>query len=219
MKIFLTNDDGIEAKGLQSLIKELKKNHELLVVAPDRERSAVSHSLTLFDPLRLKKIRNSSRCNIYTTNGTPADCILLGIKHIIKDQKPDLIIAGINHGANIGDDISYSGTVAAAKEGTLQGIPSWAVSLCSYEKKVTFSVAAKLTERLLEKLSDYKLPERTLLNINIPYVSEEEIKGIVITVQGKSNYKNWIEKSLDPRKRDMYWIASDIPDGFSDKNS
>lgn len=219
MKILLTNDDGYGAKGLKALIKELSKSHKLVVIAPDREQSGVSHSLTFFDPIRFKKVRSGSKCKVYSTNGTPTDCVLLGVKHIMKKEKPDLIISGINHGSNLGDDISYSGTAAGAKEGTLQGIPSLAISLCSFDKDADFSFAAKFASFMAEKFIDYTIPERMFFNINVPDVPKEEIKGISITVQGRSTYKSWIEKNLDPRKRPMYWIGAELPSGNMDENT
>ncbi|MEQ8192171.1 MAG: 5'/3'-nucleotidase SurE [Candidatus Eremiobacterota bacterium] len=219
MKILLTNDDGYGAKGLKALIKELSKSHNLVVIAPDREQSGVSHSLTFFDPLRFKKIRGKGKCKIYSTNGTPTDCVILGVKHITEKAKPDLIISGINHGSNLGDDISYSGTAAAAKEGTLQGIPSIAISLCSFDKEADFTFAAKFASLMADRLVNYRMPERMFFNINVPDVREGEIKGISITVQGRSTYKSWIEKNLDPRKRPMYWIGADLPSGNMDENT
>lgn len=219
MRILLTNDDGIEAGGIKALIKELIKTGELTVIAPDKQRSAVSHSITFFEPLRLDRVNSKSKCEMYIANGTPADCIFLGIKYIMKDRLPDLVISGINHGANIGDDINYSGTVAGAREGVIHGIPSIAVSLCRFGPDGNFTFAAKFIKKLIKTLDIKKLTQRTLLNINIPDLSEKEIKGISLTCQSISTYKTWIEETVDPRGRKMFWINSEPPSGNTDRDT
>ena len=219
MRIFITNDDGLEAKGIKTLIKEVSKIAEICVIAPDRERSAISQSLTFFEPLRLNKVEEKEGYEIYKSTGTPTDCVFLGIKHVLKDKKPDLVISGINHGANIGDDINYSGTVAAAKEAAIHGIPSFAISLNKIGPGGDFSFAGKFAAKLAQKLDKYKLPKRMFLNVNVPYIPEEEIGGTALTVQGKSLYKSWIEEHMDPRKRPMYWINSEPPSGSTDRNT
>jgi len=219
MRVFITNDDGIEAEGINALIEEMKKIAEICVIAPDRQRSAISHCITFFEPLRLKKISSNEKHEIYSSSGTPADCVFLGIKHVLKDRKPDLIISGINHGANLGDDINYSGTAAAAREGTFMGIPSFAISLCRIEPEGDFRFAAKFAGKLAKKIMKYKLPSGMFLNVNIPDGQEKEITGVSLTVQGRSKYKSWIEEIQDPRKRTMYWINSEFPSGDTDVNS
>jgi len=176
MKILLSNDDGIYAEGLRALYKQFSKHHSVTVVAPDREQSAVSHGITLYQPLRSKKI---SDCGFegYAVNGKPADCIKLGILEIMGQKKPDMIISGINPGANVGVNVNYSGTVAAAKEGALYGLPAIAVSIKGYDVK-DYSEAAVFTQELAQNIFEKGLPFGTMLNVNIPNMPISEIAGV-----------------------------------------
>lgn len=200
--ILVTNDDGIYSKGIFALAKTLQEMGEVFVVAPDREKSAVAHSLTLHRPLRVERIRR----NFYAVDGTPADCVHLGVNSILP-EKPCLIVSGINKGGNLGDDINYSGTVSAAFEGTLLGIPSFAISLVS-RSHFKFDVAARFALRVARYIIRRGLPEGTFLNINIPNLNEKEIKSYKITRQGRwiRNGSGVIEK-MDPRGRKYYWIG------------
>lgn len=211
MRILLTNDDGLYAEGLQSLIRSLKQIADLTVIAPDRERSAVGHSLTFFNPLRIQKIKRVKNCVIYSSDGTPSDCVLLGIYDLMS-RKPDLIISGINHGSNMGQDITYSGTVSAAMEGAIHGIPSAAISLAAFEG-LNFKYAAKFAKKIAKAVIKKGLPSYYLLNVNIPNVPESQIKGIEITKQGRSIYEQRLIKRTDPRGVEYYWITGEVPSG------
>lgn len=213
-KILITNDDGVLAKGIQSLIEVFKKDYDITVVAPDRERSAIGHSLTFFYPLRVQKLEYSENLKIYSSDGTPSDCVLLGIYDLM-EEKPDMIVSGINHGANMGQDITYSGTVSAAMEGTIHKIPSIAASLAAFEN-LDFIYAAKFVKKLVDSVIDKKLPQHSFLNINIPNVPENEIKGYSITKQGVSVYDQKLLKRMDPRGIEYYWLSGDYPSGLID---
>jgi 5'-nucleotidase len=201
--ILVTNDDGIHSKGIQVLAKALQEAGKVYVVAPDREESAIAHSLTLHRPLRVEKIKRS----YYAVDGTPADCVHLGV-NVLLPGRPDLIVAGINKGGNLGDDVTYSGTVSAAFEGTLLGIPSFAVSLVA-RSHFKFDAAARFAVRMARHVIKHGLPKDTLLNINVPNLAEKEIKPYRITRQGRwvHNGSGVIEK-IDPRGKKYYWIGS-----------
>lgn len=212
MPLFLlTNDDGIHSPGLEALVQTLGHLGECMVIAPDRDNSAVSHSLTMNRPLRVMKLKD----NYYSLNGTPTDCVAIGLKKII-DRKPDILVSGINPGPNLGDDISYSGTVSAAVEGTMYGIPSLAVSLAGKEP-YNFSDAAELAAKLSRQILQQGLPEGTLLNANIPQV--ETIKGIRVTRQGRRLWENAIQETFDPWGRKHYWIGGGTPSSDSGEDT
>jgi len=200
--ILVTNDDGIHSKGIITLVKALQEIGDVFTVAPDVEQSAVAHSLTLHRPLRVEKIRR----NFYAVDGTPADCVHLGVNAILP-KRPRLIVSGINKGANLGDDIIYSGTVSAAFEGTLLGIPSFAISLVS-RSHFKFDVAARFALRMARFIIERGLPKNTFLNINVPNLGEKEIKSYQITHQGRliHNGDEVVEK-VDPRGKKYYWIG------------
>ena len=202
MNILVTNDDGIDSKGLKVLARAIASLGRVSIVAPDRERSAASHALTLHKPLRVSK-RGLRR---YCINGTPTDCVTLAANGILKD-KPDLVISGINNGANLGDDVTYSGTVSAAMEGTILGIPSIAVSQVG-EAPFHFETATVVIVKLVRLIKLNGLPTDTLLNVNIPNVAVGEIRGIRMTQLGKRIYDdNSIIKKKDPRNKTYYWIG------------
>lgn len=206
--ILLTNDDGVSSQGINVLSKTLKTAGEVYVVAPEREQSAVGHALTLHRPLRFEKIGSRT----YFINGTPTDCVILGVNRLLP-QKPDLIVSGINNGGNMGDDITYSGTVAAAIEGTLLGIPSVALSFAgkaqNYKKYLRLHEIARFTRRLAGMVLKRNLPPDTFLNVNIPDAAK--IRGIKLTRQGKRAYDNSIQEMSDPRGRKHYWIGGGVP--------
>ncbi len=200
--ILVTNDDGVHSEGIQALAKALQEVGEVYIVAPDREESAIAHSLTLHRPLRVEKIRK----NVYTVDGTPADCIHLGVNAILP-ERPRLIASGINKGGNLGDDVTYSGTVSAAFEGTLLGIPSFAISLVS-RSHFRFQTAARFAVRVAQAILKYGLPKDTLLNINVPNLKEKEIKSYKITEQGRWIHNgNAVVEKVDPRGKKYYWIG------------
>lgn len=208
MKILLTNDDGIYAEGLWALHRRFAEQHSVTIVAPDRERSAVGHAITLHEPLRTARISFNRGCVGHAVNGTPADCIKLGILEIL-DSRPDIVISGINPGANVGINVNYSGTVAAAKEAALYGIPSIAVSIGSHEI-VNYDDAALFAELLTEDVLEKGLPFGTFLNVNIPDLPLKKIEGVRICRQGTELYSEYIDKRIDPRNRTYYWQGYDL---------
>ncbi len=200
MLILVTNDDGILSPGLTVLAEKLSETGRVVVIAPDRERSAISHSLTLHAPLRADQIRK----DFYAVSGTPTDCVNLGI-HGLLDQRPDIVVSGINRGGNLGDDITYSGTVAAAMEATLMDVPAFAVSLESDRFNAEdFTTAAEFSAYLASQIVSHGLPTDTFLNVNVPAGA---INGIQLTRQGKRNYTEAVEEKVDPRGRKYYWIG------------
>jgi len=207
--ILLSNDDGIDATGLLKLAGELKQFANVYIAAPYRQQSAVGHSITIFYPLRAHKhLINGKEFGI-AVDGTPADAVKLGALWFYKDVKFDLIVSGINHGSNTAINIIYSGTVSAATEGSILGIPSIAVSLTTFEPNdfsVPAGIAAKLIKQFLGPAKNMIKP-KTILNINIPAVNEDEIKGIKITKQGKSYWEDSFEVRADPNGRDYYWLT------------
>lgn len=212
-RILVTNDDGVYSPGLEVLMKELAKIGEVTSVVPHQERSSVSHSLTLHSPLRINKVRK----NIFTSTGTPSDCVLIGLFDIMKKNKPDIVVSGINMGPNLGDDVTYSGTVAASIEAILRGFPSFAVSVASFSR-CRFDVAAKFSRRLAEYVLERKLPSNTFLNVNVPSVAAGKIRGVEITRLGRRIYKDTLVRRKDPRGGVYYWIggkepASDMKEG------
>jgi 5'-nucleotidase len=203
MKILLTNDDGIHAEGLLTLEKELRRFAEVLLVAPESEQSASSHSLTLSRPLRLYR----RGVNRFTCDGTPTDCVMLAVHGILKHKLPDLLISGTNHGANMGEDVTYSGTVAAAIEGSILGIPSIAVSNYDPENIKSFLPAAKFVAALVRQVEKIKIPTESFLNINFPRLKRGNFRHYRITQLGKRVYKDIIIEKTDPRGKNYYWIA------------
>jgi 5'/3'-nucleotidase len=206
MRILLTNDDGIDAPGIIALAKVLEKNgHDIIVVAPDKEQSATSHSITLHQPLRLHE-RGKNR---YALTGSPADCAIMAEKIVLKEP-PDLVISGINGGQNMGEDVLYSGTVAAALEAMFLGFRSMAVSLASYSNQ-KFEVAAYFVNKLLQDGLHELIKENEIFNINIPNVEIDEVAGIRITEVGHRKYQDFVKEQLDPRGRKIYWIGGGAP--------
>lgn len=199
-RILLTNDDGVYSEGVTLLARELAGLGEVVVVAPDREQSATSHSLTLTRPLRMQKLDG----NRYAVDGTPTDCVTLAVLWLLKDAPPDIIVSGINFGLNVGDDVTYSGTVSATFEGSLLGIPSIAFSQ-EVEEGFSFARSARLARRFVGNLLDEPdLPRDLLLNVNFP---AHEPRGVRFTRLGKRVYKQSIVENVDPRGRKYYWIA------------
>jgi 5'-nucleotidase len=210
--VLLTNDDGIHAEGIQILGDTLFKeeNINLFVIAPDHERSATGHAITMHRPLRAEEVKffHNEDLKGWSVNGTPADCVKLAIEYLLP-QKPDLVISGINRGANVGTDVLYSGTVSAAIEATIFGIPAMAVSL-TVQDDADFSFAADFIKRILRVICQNNLPKNTLLNINVPGKPRQEIAGVAITRLGMRHYRNAFQKRVDPRGRDYYWLAGEL---------
>jgi 5'-nucleotidase len=213
MKILLSNDDGIMAEGIKALTTELSKEHDVYVVAPDRERSAAGHSLTLHTPIRVEELESKFGAKrIWITSGTPGDCVKIGINAILSDdEKPDLIISGINHGPNLGSDILYSGTVSCAMEGAMMGYPSIAVSLASmtFEAELFKNVACFMS-KFLKRIKDYNYPPKTILNINVPGLMPDDITGVAVTRLGGKMFTDEYDKRIDPRGKVYYWMAGEL---------
>jgi 5'-nucleotidase len=204
--ILVTNDDGVYSPGIQTLAKRLRELDEVVIVAPDRERSAAGHSMTLHRPLLIEEIKES----VYSVNGTPTDCVNIAVKGLLKEA-PRLVVSGINKGPNLGDDVTYSGTVAGAIEGTLLGIPSFAVSLAARED-FRFAEAAEVAFCAAARIFGEGMPQGTLLNINVPNLSLPEIQGTLITRLGKRIYHQMTVERVDPRGKKYYWIGGGEPD-------
>jgi 5'-nucleotidase len=197
-RILLTNDDGVHSEGILALADVLAPLGEVTIVAPIQEASAIGHALTLRHPLRLEQLRNG----VYAVDGTPTDCVNVAIAHVLK-HKPDLIVSGINKGWNLGDDVTYSGTVSGALEGALLGIPSIAISTQSHGNAFDFAPAARAGATIAEAVLERGMPKFTLLNINVPFGPN---KGFKATVQAKRNHVTVVNKRIDPRNRPYYWI-------------
>lgn len=203
MKILVTNDDGIHAPGIKALADALAKVGDVAVVAPDRERSAVGHALTLHHPLRAVQLGP----DMFSVDGTPTDCVNLGIHNLIS-FKPDIVVSGINRGGNLGDDVTYSGTVSAALEAALMGIPAIAVSLVTEGAGDNYDAAAGFAARLAREVHFRGLPANTFLNVNVPDLPPEKLCTPLITSQGKRRFEGLIIDKIDPRGRKYYWIGS-----------
>lgn len=215
--ILLTNDDGYDSEGLLAAKAALTRIGTVFVVAPDRNWSATGHNRTMDKPLRVTKIKLADGDDAFVTDGTPSDCVGLAVLGLL-DVKPDLVVAGINKGANLADDITYSGTVAAAMEGVLAGIPSVAVSLADYYQW-DFTYAAAFTAKLASEVYRRGLPANVLLNVNIPAVKAEEITGVEITRLGKRIYQDVLVRREDPFGRPYYWLGGDAPDGVTEQGT
>jgi len=213
MNILLTNDDGIYAPGLWALYRQLQLKNAVTVVAPDRERSAVGHGITLNEPLRLEKVEVNGGFQGYAVSGTPVDCIRLGILEIL-DTKPDLAVSGINPGINVGIDINYSGTVAAAREAALYGVPAIALSIQGREER-HYEAAARVAEVLAEIIFKNGLPHGTILNVNLPDITTRKIAGVMISRQGIPVFSDCFDKRVDPRNKTYYWQGSEFKAVFS----
>jgi 5'-nucleotidase len=207
MRFLLTNDDGIYAKGLSALYQELSKDADCLIVAPEVEQSAVGHAITLFRPLMVRRARKYGQFLGYAVTGTPADCVKIGIKEL-SDKPVDLVVSGINAGANVGINVIYSGTVSAATEGVIMGVPSMAISLDAHGD-ADFSFAARFARKMAAFILEDCTVENTAINVNIPAIPEEEIKGVVVTKQGKARLIENFEKRVDPRENFYYWLAGE----------
>lgn len=211
MKILLSNDDGVHAPGIRTLHVELSQRYDSTIIAPLEERSTTGHSLSLDRPLRLERLDNA----VYGCSGFPADCVLMGIGHLMKAQRPDVVISGINRGANLAQDLYYSGTIAAAREAAFHGIPSMAVSLVfeSMKDQHRYETAAAFVRMALEQQIHSACPRLNLLNINVPNVELSKIKGCKLTDIGFRRYSEEIHVRMDAREREYFWVAG-IYKGF-----
>lgn len=206
MRILISNDDGVFASGINILAKVLSTLVEIEVVAPDRNRSGASNSLTLSQPIKVKKLENG----YYSVEGTPTDCVHLALTGFL-DQNIDMVVSGINEGANLGDDILYSGTVAAAMEGRYLGLPALAISMVG-DNTLHYETGAAIAKQLVMQLSTYGLPSQTILNVNVPNVPLDKIKGLQVTRLGTRHGAEPVIKDLDPRGRPIYWIGLPGPE-------
>lgn len=221
MEILITNDDGIYAEGIYALACALKRAGNVTVVAPDTQRSAVGHAITITDPLRVTEAKRNGKFFGWAASGTPADCVKLGIKAIMK-KRPDLVVSGVNLGGNQAYNILYSGTVSGATEGALLGIPSIAVSLDTF-KNPDYTASAEFAVKLAGMVKKRRLPPGTLLNVNVPNVPAARLKGVRVTNQSRTCFNDWFDKRTDPHGNTYYWMTGDYkpkdPDSASDLNA
>jgi len=219
-RLLITNDDGIFAEGIQTLSQELfeqlGENLDLYIIAPDHEQSATSHAITMHRPLRVEEVRyfHNPRLKCWSVNGTPSDCVKLAVEYLL-DEKPDLIVSGINRGSNLGTDVLYSGTFSAAAEGVMLGIPALAVSHTEI-KNPGFACAAQFVCNLIPKLWQNHISNNTLLNINVPSEINGGIHGVEVTRLGSRRYRNTFQKRVDPRGRNYYWLAGELDDLYEE---
>jgi len=215
VKILVTNDDGIETEGIRALAVALSELGEVTVVAPRAEQSAVSRSITFRSPLRVEKWQKPLP-HSFAVTGTPSDCVFLALHHLLPDR-PDLLVSGINTGPNLGDDVLYSGTVAGALEGALNGIRSIAVSAGAHRNQ-RYDTASQWVVNYLKE-QNLELPQKTCLNINVPCLDLSEIKGAKYTFQGHTHYRQKVVRRQDPWGREYYWLGGDVPAGKPDEGS
>lgn len=211
LHLLLSNDDGISALGIRTLANTLAQaGHHVTVVCPDRERSATGHGLTLHRPIRIEIVEGlfDDRVTAWACSGTPSDCVKFALSAVVKG-KPDFVLSGINHGSNLGTDVLYSGTVSAAMEGLLEGIPSIAISLADYASH-NFQPAADFAHKLISQLSQQAIATSILLNVNVPNLPTAEILGAKITRQGLRRYIEQFQKRQDPRGKNYYWLAGEV---------
>jgi len=209
MRILLTNDDGIYAQGIFALYEALEADYEVHVVAPESEMSAVGHAITLTSPLRVQEVRRNGAFFGYAITGTPADCVKIAVQELL-ERPPDIILSGINLGANVGVNVLYSGTVSAATEGAFLGIRSAAISLNTRENP-DFRFAAQFSKKIIEFMSENDLRAGTALNVNIPATPPAEITGVCVTRQGTARFKECFERRNDPRGNIYYWLSGETP--------
>ena len=207
-KILLTNDDGIYSKGIYALWEAMNEIGEVTVLAPNTEKSAVGHSITISDPIRIEPCTRHGNFKGYAVNGTPADCVKIAIGSFL-DKKPDIVVSGINVGANVGANILYSGTVSAAAEGTMLGVPSIAFSLNTF-KANNYELSKEVVVKMTKNVLDQGLPKGTLLNVNIPNCEISECNGYKVTSQGDEYFLDDLEKREDPRGRIYYWMNGEL---------
>ncbi len=208
--ILVVNDDGIDAKGIRTLGEVAREFGRVVMVAPTNGRSGMSHAITFTVPLRLRKIHHSNDLEIYRTNGTPTDAVKLALRHLLKDQKVDLLVSGFNHGANTSVSVFYSATVAAALEGCICGIPSVAFSIADYNNNCDFGSAKMTAQKVIQAVIENGLPPHICLNVNIPNIPVKEIKGIKITRQAKNYWHENLESRTDPADIPYFWMGGSL---------
>lgn len=213
-QILVVNDDGVYGEGLRPLAKALAAVGEVTLVVPERERSAASHAITLHKPIRVRRLEK----NLLIMNGTPADCARFGVIAVMK-ERVDLVVSGINHGANLGADTMYSGTVGAAKEACMLGLPAFAVSIASKEESPHFSTAARFAALVARRLLERPLPANTCLNINVPNRSWARCRGVAVTHLGRRIYGRALAPRVDPRGKTYFWMAGAVPRGVPEPGS
>ncbi|MDU2065644.1 MAG: 5'/3'-nucleotidase SurE [Sporomusaceae bacterium] len=218
MRILVTNDDGIQAQGILTLSQALSEIGQVYVAAPDVEKSATSQAITVHEPIRVDSYELPQAVKAWKIGGTPTDCVKLALEELLLDEMPHIVVSGINHGPNLGTDVLYSGTVSAAIEGILHGIPAIAFSLNAWDH-CDFTVAANFAKRLVPKVVASGLPPHTLLNVNIPALPPEQISGVAITKLGSRQYENSFEERKDPRGRSYYWMGGNVVQEPDDKDS
>lgn len=206
MRILVTNDDGIDSEGIAALVHAMRSIGDVVVVAPDRQQSAVGHALTVSSPLRAVPFHRNGEVFGWAVNGTPADCVKLAVSALL-DTRPDIIVSGINHGSNTSVNAIYSGTVSAATEGSLMGIPSMAISLASFDHSADMTLAREVASEMAAKLISINLPSGTLLNVNVPAVHRSEYKGLKVTRQGHSLWMDSYDRRRDPHGREYFWLT------------
>ena len=211
MNLLLTNDDGVHADGIFALKNALTAGHDVTVVAPERQRSAAGHAITLHKALRLTPTVLRDGSPAFESNGTPSDCATLGVLEAMAG-KVDMVISGINHGPNLGWDVHYSGTVSAAIEATIIGHTAFAISVASFDREIHWETAANFAARLAEWLAAHPQPANTVLNVNVPNLMEAEIKGVMVTTQGPRQYVDRVEKRVDPLGRPYFWLGGSLAD-------
>jgi 5'-nucleotidase len=221
LKILISNDDGIHAAGIQALAGRLSKQHEVYIVAPDSERSATGHALTLHQPIRMQEVSLSIPVKkAYAISGTPSDCVKLALNALLPDIKFDVLVSGINHGPNLGSDVIYSGTVSAALEGAINGLPSMAVSLVNgNDKSANFRHGADFVADFLPTAMEVGIPPKSILNLNIPAVPRDLFAGVKIIPLGTRMYTDTYERREDPRGNVYFWLAGEIIDSGAIEDS
>ena len=217
--ILVVNDDGCEAAGLESLVEVARRHGNVTVVAPNSSRSGSGHAITMSRPLRIRRFKQVNGVDYYRTNGTPVDCVKLGQKAILRGQKIDLVLSGINHGANSSSSLLYSGTMAAAIEASFENLKSVGFSLLDYSSKADFSAAQVFADKIISDVLAHDMPPHICLNVNIPKLTLEEIKGIKITRQAQGFWNEDLEERLDPFGRPYYWLTGHLEETDTDEDT
>lgn len=209
--ILITNDDGISAKGIRSLYEVLKDLGDIVLISPDSPQSGMGHAITIHNPLRLKESDLYPEIESYACSGTPVDCVKLGVSEIMH-RKPDLLVSGINHGANTATNVLYSGTMSAAVEGAMEGIPSIGFSLDSFDANADFSVAQAVARRVVEEVLQNSMPKGICLNVNVPGIDKSEFKGIKVCRQAHAYWEDRFDKRFDQFNKPYYWLTGNFTD-------
>lgn len=208
--IFITNDDGVDAKGLQTVMEVASRIGRVVVIAPEKQQSGQSHSITMHKPLYLKTISKSENVEVYSCSGTPVDCVKMAFDHMLADSLPDLTISGINHGSNSAISVLYSGTMGAAIEASFYGRPAMGISLLDHDPDADFTAAAEISEKIIRKILASQIEMPMCLNVNIPAVAASEIKGIHVCRQNEGYWRETFIKRQDPRGRDYFWLTGEF---------